>query len=112
LDGESGKLLEVRVPQHTQYQIFPRISLMVADTNPRSMVLSAFIRAIRGKAFSVPSAASCKIHSSLVAAPPRQEICGQLNPSFRVSSSGFRVAKAPFAIIRADSRLTPPFPPD
>ena len=33
---------------------------MVADTDPGSMVLSALIRAIRGKNFSVPSVASCK----------------------------------------------------
>ena len=33
---------------------------MVADTDPESMVLSALIRAIRGKNFSVPSVGSCK----------------------------------------------------
>ena len=63
----------------------PRISLMVADIDPLIFELSAFIRAIRGIAFSVASVASCKTNPGLVAAPPRSDL--RVGPSFSGSNS-------------------------
>jgi hypothetical protein len=78
------------------------MALMVADTNPRSMVLSAFIRAIRGKAFSVPSAASCKIQFRFgcgSAAPGHPWSIESVVPGFE-----FRVPGEP----RAEAPINPP----
>ena len=66
---------------------------MVADTDPESMVLSALIRAIRGKNFSVPSVASCKNQKL-------EDLNGVQNSATKRSQEGLRLTFLP-AVVKA-----------